>query len=178
MLDIGEANQGFSRLDKLFSFDNRGFGLILRLEGGSSTNTYKGMSIHTPYAAINGLCMSQNTGMRYDFDASPPGTRAEIRAWLTSQLSIEPLPDAQIRKEIDGDVWVVEHGFRRAFYSHSAVRLERTGEFAFLITDDDMAANSGGNAFAGIAALPRHSTLEAMIEGAAETYARLWKIAE
>ena len=65
---------------------------------------------HTPYAAMNDLCMSQNIGVRYDFYASPPGTRAEIRAWLTSQLSAAPLPDAQIRKEIDGDVWVVEHG--------------------------------------------------------------------
>ena len=80
--------------------------------------------------------------------------------------------------EIDGDVWAAERGFRRAFHSHSAARLERTGEFAFLVTDDDMAANAGGDAFFGIAALPRYSSLEAMVEGAAEAYARLWKVAE
>ena len=147
-------------------------------KGDSAPNAYKGLSIQPIYAAMNDLCMTQSTYVRYDFDASPPSTRAEIRAWLTSQLSVPHLPEAQTRAEIDGDVWVAERGFRRAFHSHSAVRLERTGEFVFLITDDDMVANTGGDAFFGIEALPRHSSLEAMIEGAAETYARLWKTAE
>lgn len=70
----------------------------------------------------------------YDFYDHPPNTKQELREWLTSWLekpsSISPL------LEINGEQFIQELGFRRAFYSHSVFRSLLTNEYIWWVSEE------------------------------------------
>ena len=72
----------------------------------------------------------------YDFYAKPPKTKEEIREWLTTWL--EPaFPTPTHPLEVNGENFIQELGFRRAFHKHCVFRSLKTGEYVWWVVSDD-----------------------------------------
>ena len=108
---------------------------------------------------------------KYDFYRNPPKNREQIREYLTSWL--EEL-DEKPTLEIEGETFIQEKGFRRAYCKHCVFRSLLTNEYVwwvfepvFLQADD-------------ISSFPkkRYPTFESLIEGAVEEHYVAWRLTE
>jgi len=68
----------------------------------------------------------------YDFYGNPPKTKQDIRDYLTSWLQ-NVRCDTLI---IQGETFIQEKGFRRAFHTHCVFRNKLTNEYVWWVTED------------------------------------------
>lgn len=101
----------------------------------------------------------------YDFYANPPNSKKELREWLTSWL-VKPSGSEPKIIEYNGEQFIEELGFRRAFYYHSVLRSISTGEYIWWVVSDDM------HAFP----TKRFSDFETMLEGVIDDYYKQWRL--
>jgi len=100
----------------------------------------------------------------YDLYKNPPKTKQDIRDYLISWLQ---KVDDKTPLIINGEAFVRESGFRRAFHSHTIFRSVVTNEYiwwVFEIPDLDMFPKK------------RYSTYEALLEDVVNEYYIAWKL--
>lgn len=97
-----------------------------------------------------------------DFYGKPPKTKEEIREYVTSWLE---KPTEEVTLEHMGERFVVESGFRRAFYVHTIYRSLSTNEYVWWVSEDG-----------DIKTFPtkRYPSKEALIEDVVEDYFIRW----
>lgn len=102
----------------------------------------------------------------YDFYGNPPKTKKDLRDYLTSWLQniddVSPLV-------IQGETFVQEKGFCRAFNQHCVFRSLLTNEYVWWVFDDF-----------NIELFPkkRFSTYESMLENVINDYYIAWKLSD
>lgn len=100
----------------------------------------------------------------YDFYKNPPQTKQDLRDYLTSWLQnvgdVSPLI-------IQGEPFIQEKGFRRAFHQHCVFRSLLTNEYVWWVSEDfdlELFPNK------------RFSTYESMLENVINEYYVDWKL--
>jgi hypothetical protein len=102
-----------------------------------------------------------------DIYATPPQTKEQIREYLTSWL--QELKDAK-PLDIQGEFFLQEKGFRRAFCVHGVFRSLSTNEYVWFVCGDfDFSEKR-------FAQSKRYPTYEGMLEAVIQEYCTLWKI--
>jgi hypothetical protein len=101
----------------------------------------------------------------YDFYAKPPNTRDELREWLVSWL--EPVKDDK-PLSINGETFLQEKGFRRAFNLHCVFRSQETNEFVWWVFEETPSLNSFPT--------KRYATYESLLNSVIEDYYVQWKL--
>ena len=98
----------------------------------------------------------------YDFYGKPPTTKEEIREYLTTWLE-KPKDESFLDHE--GETFVVESGFRRAFYVHTIYRSLSTNEYLWWVSEDG-----------DLSTFPtkRYPSIDALLEDVIEEYFIRW----
>ncbi len=101
-----------------------------------------------------------------DFYSNPPKTKQDIKEYLTSWLN---KVDNQSPLTINGETFVQEYGFRRAFYNHCVLRNILTNEYIWWVFEEF-----------DLKSFPkkRFSTYELMLEDVINDYYIGWKLDE
>ena len=105
----------------------------------------------------------------YNILSKQPKTLSEVRAYVLAWQ--HPIFE-RYELEIDGEVWVVQSGFRRATYSHAVLKSERNGDLAYDVREGDVLTLEN---FPNMGRYPNHN---ALMEGVVEKYAKMWNITE
>jgi len=101
----------------------------------------------------------------YDFYNNPPTTKAQIKEWLTSWLQ-KPVPEPSTF-EVNGETFIQELGFVRAFYMHCVFRNVNTNEYVWWVSPkDDINYNNFPT--------KRFPSYESMLEQVINDYHALW----
>ena len=100
--------------------------------------------------------------MQYDFYKNPPKTKHELRDFLTSWLQYE-----ETRLTIQGETFIQEKGFRRAFHQHCVFRSLSTNEYVWWVYDEFNLERFPNT---------RYSTYDSMLENVIDDYYVAWKL--
>ena len=104
----------------------------------------------------------------YDLDTNPPKTKQDIRDYLTSWLQmVEESPQPQL--VVEGEPFVQELGFRRAFHIHAVFRSLFTNEYVWWVFEEQ-----------NLEMFPkkRYATYEELLDGVIHEYYIAWKLNE
>ncbi len=102
----------------------------------------------------------------YDFYTNPPNSKQDLREWLTSWL-VPPVPYPETI-EYNGEKFIQELAFKRAFYIHSVFKNLSTNEYVWWVYSEDTDVNNFPST--------RFSTYEAMLEDVINNYYISWKL--
>ena len=109
----------------------------------------------------------------YDFYNKPPKTRIDLHEYLTSWLKkLTPEEKETSIVEVNGEKFIQELGFRRAFYMHCVFRNMNTNEYVWWIFGDD--DESYLDTFPTI----RFPTYDSMLEQTINDYYKLWGLVD
>ena len=75
---------------------------------------------------------------------------------------------------IDSELWIVTHGYRRAFHHHTIYFNKKNQEYAFHVSDGDLYDYRHD----GFPNFGRYPTYDEMIDGVVDKYSILWKISD
>ena len=100
----------------------------------------------------------------YDLYKNPPKTKQDLRDYLTSWLQTVDDPSPLV---IQGETFIQEKGFRRAFYKHCVFRSLLTNEYVWWVSEEF-----------DVELFPkkRFSTYETMLENVINDYYIAWKL--
>ena len=102
----------------------------------------------------------------YDFYKNPPKTREDIREYLVSWLhEAECVPF-----EIEGERFIQELGFVRAFHLHCVLRSEKTNEYLWWVFSRDSSELDKIKSFP----MKRFSTYNKLLDFVVEEYYTKW----
>ncbi len=99
----------------------------------------------------------------YDFYANPPNTKEELREWLTSWLKD---PDTNEYLDVNGEIFIVEKSFRRAFHNHCVYKSQKTQEFVWWVYEEKPPLENFPT--------PRFATLDALSDHVVNDYYVGW----
>ena len=100
----------------------------------------------------------------YDFYKNPPNTKQDLRDYLTSWL--QPVEDGS-PLVIQGETFIQELGFKRAFHFHGVFRSVSTGDYVWWVYEEQ-----------DIEKFPtkRYATYKALLENIIHDYYISWKL--
>ena len=99
-----------------------------------------------------------------DFYENPPKTKEDIRNYLTSWLE---KTDDKSPFAVEGESFIQEQGFRRAFNHHCVLRSLSTNEYIWWVFEDFDSK---------MFPKKRFSTFELLLEDVINDYCVLWKL--
>ena len=106
----------------------------------------------------------------YDFYKNPPKNKADLREWLVSWLT-KPDPEPE-PIHINGETFIQELGFSRAFHLHGVFRSLSTNQYVWWVLPSEEAGNLGS--FPG----DRYPDFETMLTHVIDEYYVRWKLTE
>ncbi len=116
--------------------------------------------------------MSESDTEEYCFYRNPPKTKEDLRKWLTCSLK-NISADQQLPFEVEGETFVQEKGFRRAFHKHCVIRSLVTNEYLWWVFEPvDLQVDWS--------TFPkkRYATYESLLQNVIDDYYVLWKMDE